>query len=90
MNYAPPLPGALDHAVAIGAFWQWTFNADNLERVGGSSPNAMKLGGEIRLQKAFLNDSLVPYIKGEVEWVRFDNDESINKFGVGPGFGINF
>lgn len=89
VNYAPQLPGSLDRILAIGAFWQWTFNGDDFEGIG-SDANLLKLGGEIRLQKGFFHNSIVPYIKAEAEWLRFDNSESEDKFGIGPGFGINF
>ncbi len=91
LNYSPPLPGELDKVVSIGGFWQWTFDADNLiDEVGGENPDVMKLGGEIRFQKAF--SSFVPYVKGEASWVRFDADfvSSVDKFGIGPGAGLNF
>lgn len=84
LNYTPSLPGALDGAVSLGAFWQWTFEADELS----NDADIMKLGGELRLQKAF--GSLVPYVKGEAGWIRFDNGSSVDKFGIGPGAGLNF
>lgn len=84
LNYAPPLPGVLDGVVSMGPFWQWTFKADEL----GDDVNIMKLGGEIRIQKAI--GAIVPYIKGEASWVRFDNSESLDTFGLGPGVGVNF
>ena len=90
VNYALPLPEPIDRVVVIGGFFQGTFEADDLEEEVGKDPFILKVGGEIRFQKAFLNGSLVPYVKGEVSWVRFDDDESIDKLGVGPGFGINY
>jgi len=83
-NYAPHFPGVWDGAIAVGGFWQWTFDAEDLER----DADVMKLGGELRLQRAW--GALVPYIKGEAGWVRFDNGKAINKFGAGPGAGLNF
>ncbi|HEX3033753.1 MAG TPA: hypothetical protein VHT73_01300 [Thermodesulfobacteriota bacterium] len=84
LNYAPPLPGVLDGVVSIGPFWQWTFEADEIEE----DANIMKLGGEIRIQKAI--GAFVPYIKAEASWVRFDNSDTVDSFGWGPGAGINF
>lgn len=88
MNYAPKLPGIWDRTVAVGAFWQYTFNGD--EFGGAGETDLSKLGGEIRLQKAFLNNSLVPYIKAEAGWLRFDNGISEDTFAAGPGFGVNY
>lgn len=89
MNYTPKLPGFWDRTVAVGAFWQWTFDGDEFGGPGDDT-DVSKLGGELRLQKAFLNNSLVPYIKAEAGWLRFDNGRSEDKFAAGPGFGINF
>ncbi len=89
MNYEPKLPGVWDRTVAVGAFWQWTFDGDEIG-AAGSSTDVSKVGGEVRLQKAFLNNSLVPYIKGEAGWLRFDNGISEDKFAAGPGFGVNY
>lgn len=89
MNYTPHLPGVLDRTLAIGAFWQYTFDGDEFTAAGNGT-DLSKLGGEIRLQKAFLNNTLVPYIKAEAGWLRFENSRTEDKFAAGPGFGVNY
>jgi len=89
LNYAPRLPGNWDKTIAVGAFWQWTFNGDEF-RGTGDNTNLSKLGGELRLQKPFFNDSFVPYVKAEAGWLRFDNSRTEDKFAAGPGAGFNF
>lgn len=88
MNYAPHLPGIWDRTISVGAFWQYTFDGDGFGGTGET--DLSKVGGELRLQKAFLNNSLVPYIKAEAGWLRFDNGVSEDVFAAGPGFGINY
>lgn len=88
LNYAPHIPGELDRVFAVGAFWQWTFDGEY--QGFADDTHLSQLGGEVRMQKAFLNNSLVPYIKAEASWLRFDNGVSEDKFGIGPGFGVNY